>query len=157
MSRNWSRLRRFMSAKQSRFPSGITAFLGHKVRIQPTDQVLPTLMLLGRMYGSGMPVVVIALCAGILGPDRKGADTVVGFAPWANPHIPVGHVPRWRTCDGYSGLHSSPVTRPSDIFADFGRAWYAAERPYGCSPHRSALKVLAVASFRERQSGYLPD
>jgi hypothetical protein len=73
-----------MSAKQSRFPSGITAFLGHKVRIQPTGQVLPTLMLLGRMYGSGMPMLVIALGAGIL--DLIGRERI---APCANPHIPV--------------------------------------------------------------------
>jgi hypothetical protein len=54
MSRNWSRLRRFISAKQSRFPSGITAFLGQKVRIQPIGQVLPNLMYTARSYPQGL-------------------------------------------------------------------------------------------------------
>ena len=37
---------------------------------------------------------------------------MVGFAPCANPHIPVGHVPHWRTCDGNSGLYFIPGDTP---------------------------------------------
>jgi hypothetical protein len=135
MSRNWSRLRRFMSAKQSRFPSGITAFLGHKVRIQPNGQVLPTLMLLGRMYGSGMPVLVIALSAGILG--RFGKERI----RWWVLLLVLILIFRWDMFHAgepamvIREFTSSPVTRPSDIVADFGRARYAAKQRLRTPPN----------------------
>jgi hypothetical protein len=137
MSRNWSRLRRFMSAKQSRFPSGITAFLGHKVRIQPTGQILPTLMLLGRMYGSGMPVLVIALCAGIL--DLIGKERI----RWWVLLLVLILIFQWdmfhtgEPAMVIRDFTSSPVTRPSDIVADFGRAWYAAKQRLRTPPNMS--------------------
>jgi hypothetical protein len=92
-------------------------------------------MLLGRVYGSGMPVLVIALCAGtmgLIGEERIRLWVLllvlILIFQWDMFHAGEPAIV-------IRDFISSMVTRPSDIVVDFARVWYAAKQRLRTPPN----------------------